>query len=166
MKWKLQSKIGPSLKYSIAYYLVLLFFFLLLLHLRIPLSWTTQRDGTGKRQDRRLLISRTSSAARTLSSPTNSPPTSLLGPPHDKMEEVDDLVLTPFKEIAEKARLAVVNAGDGNPIMLQAAQSLLKEGDRGLRKISPLCKKQYEDYGTSFIASLKDNGMYSFFLKP
>ena len=75
------------------------------------------------------------------------------------MDEVDDLVLTPFKEIVEKAQLAVENAGNGNPVMLQTAQTLLKEGERGLKRISPLCKKQLEDYGSSFIASLKDNGM-------
>lgn len=75
------------------------------------------------------------------------------------MEEVDDLVVTPFKEIVDKAKTAVENAGDSNPSMRKAARALLKEGERGLKRIEPLCKKHFEDYGSNFIASLKENGL-------
>jgi len=73
------------------------------------------------------------------------------------MEEVDDLIVGPFKEIADKARQAVDNAGDDNPEMVKAAKSLLKEGERGLKRIEPLCKKYLEDYGSSFTTALKEN---------
>jgi hypothetical protein len=75
------------------------------------------------------------------------------------MDEVDDLVVTPFKEIVDKAKTAVENAGHGNPVMLKAAQSLLKEGERGVKRIEPLCRKHVDDYGYNFIAFLKDNGL-------
>lgn len=74
------------------------------------------------------------------------------------MDLVDDLVLTPFKDIVEKAHTAVENAGDANPEMLKTAQALLKEGQRALKRIEPLCKKQFEEYGTAFPDALKENG--------
>lgn len=74
------------------------------------------------------------------------------------MEEIDDLIVTPFKEIADKARQAVENAGDDHPDMLKVAKSLLKEAERGLKRIEPLCKKHIEDYGSSFTTALKENG--------
>ena len=78
------------------------------------------------------------------------------------MDLVDDLVLTPFKEIVDKAGTAVENAGDENVDMLKASQSLLKEGQRALKRIEPLCKKQFEEYGTNFTDTLKENGKDSF----
>lgn len=76
------------------------------------------------------------------------------------MEDIDDLIVTPFKEIADKAKRAAENAGEDNPEMLKAAKSLLKEGDRGLKRIEPLCKKHLEDYGSSFTTALKENGSF------
>jgi galactokinase len=76
------------------------------------------------------------------------------------MEEVEDLVVSPFREVAEKGKAALENAGDANPIMLKASQSLVKEGERALKRIEPLCRKHLEEYGHVFIASLKDNGAY------
>ncbi|VUC25346.1 unnamed protein product [Clonostachys rosea] len=73
------------------------------------------------------------------------------------MDEVEDLVLTPFRDIVEKAKQAALNAGDDNPEMLKAANTLSREGDRGLRRIEPLCHKQLVDYGPNFVAALKDN---------
>lgn len=78
------------------------------------------------------------------------------------MELVDDLVLTPFKEIVDKAGTAAENAGDDNPDMLKASQALLKEGQRALKRIEPLCKKHFEEYGTNFTDTLKENGEASF----
>lgn len=77
------------------------------------------------------------------------------------MEDVDELVTTPFREIVEKGKLAIDNAGDKHPIMFKAAQALVKEGERGLKRIEPLCRKQFEDYGIAFVAALKDNGKYT-----
>jgi hypothetical protein len=74
------------------------------------------------------------------------------------MEDADELVIVPFREIVEKGRQAVENAGDQAPIMAKAAQALVKEGERGLKRIEPLCRKHAEDYGIAFVAALKDNG--------
>ncbi|KAL7950182.1 hypothetical protein V8C42DRAFT_309700 [Trichoderma barbatum] len=72
------------------------------------------------------------------------------------MENIVDLILTPFRDIVDKGRTAVQNAGDTQP-MLKASQALLKEGERALKKIEPLCKKHFDDYGPAFIEAVKDN---------
>lgn len=71
-----------------------------------------------------------------------------------------DLVITPFRDIVDKGKTAVINAGNPQP-MLKAAQSLLKEGERALRRIEPLCKKHLDEYGPSFLAALKENDKIS-----
>ena len=73
------------------------------------------------------------------------------------MENIADLILTPFRDIVDKGRTAVQNAGDAQP-MLKASQALLKEGERALKKIEPLCKKHFDDFGPNFIEAVKDNG--------
>lgn len=75
------------------------------------------------------------------------------------MDDVTDLVLTPFREIVEKGSLALENAGETQP-MAKAAQGLVREGERALKKIEPICKKLLDDYGTNFINALKDNGTF------
>lgn len=75
------------------------------------------------------------------------------------MDDIADLVLTPFRDIVEKGRTAVQNAGDTQP-MLKASQALLKEGERALKRIEPLCKKHFDDYGPNFVAALRDNGEF------
>jgi hypothetical protein len=75
------------------------------------------------------------------------------------MDDVAELVLTPFREIVEKGKTAVENAGDAQP-MLRTSQTLVKEGERALKKIEPLCKKHLEEYGVNFIDALKENGTY------
>ncbi|RFU77847.1 hypothetical protein TARUN_4380 [Trichoderma arundinaceum] len=72
------------------------------------------------------------------------------------MDDVTDLVITPFRDIVEKGRTAIQNAGETQP-MLKASQALLKEGERALKRIEPLCKKHFDDYGPNFIAALRDN---------
>ncbi|KAJ4270274.1 hypothetical protein NW762_001950 [Fusarium torreyae] len=73
------------------------------------------------------------------------------------MDDVADLVITPFRDIVDKGRTAVENAGDDKP-MLKAAQSLVKEGERALKRIEPLCRKHLDEYGSNFLDSLKENG--------
>jgi hypothetical protein len=75
------------------------------------------------------------------------------------MDDIADLVITPFRDIVEKGRTAVQNAGDAQP-MLKASQALLKEGERALKRIEPLCRKHFDDYGPNFIAALRDNGEF------
>ncbi|KAL7789060.1 hypothetical protein V8C37DRAFT_418182 [Trichoderma ceciliae] len=72
------------------------------------------------------------------------------------MDDVADLVITPFRDIVEKGRTAVQNAGERQP-MLKAAQTLAKEGERALKRIEPLCKKHFDDYGPNFVAALRDH---------
>lgn len=73
------------------------------------------------------------------------------------MNLVDDLVLTPFKEIVEKAATALGNAGDYDE-MQRASHALMKEGQRALKRIEPVCRKHFEEYGTGFTDALKENG--------
>jgi len=75
------------------------------------------------------------------------------------MDLVNDLVLTPFKEIVEKGKTARENAADDHPAMHKASQALVREGERALKKIEPLCKKHVEEYGSNFLDALKENGM-------
>ncbi|KAK8059538.1 hypothetical protein PG996_009468 [Apiospora saccharicola] len=76
-------------------------------------------------------------------------------------DEVERLILAPFKEIVEKANVAIANAegadDDVAASMLKAAQSLAKEGERALTRIEPLCAKNYEQYGTNFVDAIKEH---------
>ncbi|KAI0470170.1 hypothetical protein F4859DRAFT_505274 [Xylaria cf. heliscus] len=76
-------------------------------------------------------------------------------------EEVDRLVLTQFREIVEKGKTAIENvesAGDQAPEpMLKAAQNLVKEGEKALKKIEPVSTAHYEEYGNNFINAIKEN---------
>ncbi|KAF4457013.1 hypothetical protein F53441_1028 [Fusarium austroafricanum] len=73
------------------------------------------------------------------------------------MDDVTDLVIAPFRDIVDKGREAVENAGD-DKVMLKASQSLIKEGERALKKIEPLCRKHLDEYGSNFLDALKENG--------
>ncbi|CAJ0549329.1 Ff.00g029420.m01.CDS01 [Fusarium sp. VM40] len=72
------------------------------------------------------------------------------------MDDVADLVISPFRDIVDKGRKAVENAGD-DKTMLKASQSLTKEGERALKKIEPLCRKHLDEYGSNFLDALKEN---------
>lgn len=77
-------------------------------------------------------------------------------------DEIERLVLSPFREIVEKANTAIENADDADEEvsgpMRKAAQSLAKEGERALKKIEPLCKKNYDEYGANFVDAMKEHG--------
>ncbi|KAI0482527.1 hypothetical protein GGR56DRAFT_191696 [Xylariaceae sp. FL0804] len=76
-------------------------------------------------------------------------------------DEVERLLLAPFREIVEKGRTAVENAqaadGEAPGSMAKAAQSLVKEGERALKRIEPLCMQTYGEYRMGFINFLKEN---------
>ncbi|KAK8079780.1 hypothetical protein PG997_007598 [Apiospora hydei] len=76
-------------------------------------------------------------------------------------DEVERLILGPFKEIVEKANVAIANAEGADEhvaaSMLKAAQSLAKEGERALKRIEPLCTKNHEQYGTNFVDAVKEH---------
>ncbi|KAI0972666.1 hypothetical protein F4678DRAFT_47704 [Xylaria arbuscula] len=76
-------------------------------------------------------------------------------------EEVERLVLAQFREIVEKGKAAienVENANDQAPApMLKAAQNLVKEGEKALKKIEPVSTANYEEYGIEFVNAIKEN---------
>ncbi|RYP12722.1 hypothetical protein DL767_011145 [Monosporascus sp. MG133] len=76
-------------------------------------------------------------------------------------DEVERLVIAPFREIVEKGNVALENAQNAEDekvaSMLKAAQSLVKEGDRALKRIEPLCTNNYSEYGTNFINAVKEH---------
>ncbi|KAI1498712.1 hypothetical protein F5X99DRAFT_392380 [Biscogniauxia marginata] len=76
-------------------------------------------------------------------------------------DEVERLMLAPFKEIVEKSNAAIENASGADETsavpMLKAAQSLLKEGERALKRLEPLCNKNYDEYGSNFVDAIKEN---------
>lgn len=77
-------------------------------------------------------------------------------------EAIADLILAPFRDIVSQGNVALRNAVEGgNDGMVKAAQHLVKEGDRALKKIEPLCLKKYDESGPAFVNALKDNGMVS-----
>lgn len=74
------------------------------------------------------------------------------------MDTVEELAVKPFREVVEKGKMAMQNAGESQD-MMKEAQRLVKVGERGLTRIESSCKKLYDEYGINFIRSLKENGM-------
>lgn len=73
---------------------------------------------------------------------------------------VDDLVLAPFRDVVAHGEAATNNAEDrGDDEMFRAAQNLVKEGERALRKLEPVCRKYHDENGTDFVDALMDNGI-------
>ncbi|KAK0643545.1 hypothetical protein B0T16DRAFT_184666 [Cercophora newfieldiana] len=78
--------------------------------------------------------------------------------------DVQDLVLSSFQDVVAKGRTALENATSASaPRMQKAAQGLVSNGERALKKIEPLCKRQVEEYGGSFVDALKENDEISSF---
>jgi len=77
-------------------------------------------------------------------------------------DDVQNLVLAPFQEIVEKGKSAVTNATAAgltkSDDMFRSAQSLVRDGERALGKLEPLCRKQWEEYTANFVVALKENG--------
>lgn len=73
------------------------------------------------------------------------------------MDDVENLVIKPFQELVNVGNTAVENAGDFLP-MLKAAQNLTKEGERALKRLQPICKKNFDEYGRAFVNEVRENG--------
>ena len=73
------------------------------------------------------------------------------------MDEIDDFVLSPFREIVAVGKTTVENATDSDR-MAKTGQNLVKEGERALKRLEPLCAKNLNDYGNEFMSTLKENG--------
>ncbi|KAI1381910.1 hypothetical protein F4677DRAFT_439716 [Hypoxylon crocopeplum] len=76
-------------------------------------------------------------------------------------DEVERLAIAPFREIVEKGNIAIGNAANADeetsPLMLKVAQSLVREGERALKRIEPLCTKNFDEYGVNFVDAIKEN---------
>ncbi|KAI8962159.1 hypothetical protein F5Y11DRAFT_198668 [Daldinia sp. FL1419] len=76
-------------------------------------------------------------------------------------DEVDRLAVAPFREIVEKGNTAIENAQNADeetsPLMLKTAQNLVREGERALKRIEPLCTKNFDEYGVNFVDAIKEN---------
>lgn len=81
--------------------------------------------------------------------------------------DIDILLLGPFRDVVARAKEAVTNANDADDhavdpelckLMLKASQTVLKEGERALKRIKPLWDGQVEKYGDAFVQSLGQNG--------
>lgn len=82
----------------------------------------------------------------------------------------DILILGPFREVVTRAKEAAANAEhgagqvshDADPelckLMIKTSQTLLKEGERALKRIQPLWDSQIERYGDAFARGLSQNG--------
>ncbi|OTA93679.1 hypothetical protein M434DRAFT_30672 [Hypoxylon sp. CO27-5] len=76
-------------------------------------------------------------------------------------DEIERLAIAPFREIVEKGNVAIGNAPNADeetsPLMLKVAQSLVREGERALKRIEPLCTKNFEEYSVNFVDAIKEN---------
>lgn len=74
------------------------------------------------------------------------------------MDQVADLVLTPFRDIVEKGKTALENAGSDHADMAKAATTLVREGERALKRIEPQCQHHLDEFSSNFLDALKENG--------
>ncbi|KAM7206892.1 hypothetical protein V8F20_002598 [Naviculisporaceae sp. PSN 640] len=73
-------------------------------------------------------------------------------------DDIHNLVLSPFRDIVSKGNQALGNAtlGSSEP-MIKAAQSLVNNAERALKKIEPVCERQFKEHQSAFIDALKEN---------
>lgn len=74
------------------------------------------------------------------------------------VDEVVEFLLSPFKDITNKAREAFDSACNDDGKLGATAEALTREGRRALNRLEPLCDKVYRQHGTTFTSSIKSNG--------
>lgn len=79
--------------------------------------------------------------------------------------DVEELIITPFQEVVERGQDAVTNAQaaeDDDPEMAtqmaRAAQALVKEGDRALKRLQPIWDAHVDKFGDAFKDAIRDSG--------
>ncbi len=84
--------------------------------------------------------------------------------------EVEELIIQPFREVVERGKEAVANAqaaidadieesnSQDLQNILKSAQSLVREGERGLQRLLPLWKERLDKYGEAFTEAMRHNG--------
>lgn len=88
---------------------------------------------------------------------------------HKKMGvDAEVLIFGPFREVIETGKEAVANADGASgddvelaTIMLKAAQGVVKEGERALKRLKPLWDEQVDKYGEAFKNGLTQDGTFS-----
>jgi hypothetical protein len=74
--------------------------------------------------------------------------------------DMEELIIIPFQEVVDRGTDAVANgAASDNERMLRAAQALVKEGERALKRLKPLWNGQVEKYGDSFRDTILEQGI-------
>ncbi|KAM0497693.1 hypothetical protein ACHAP6_006052 [Verticillium nonalfalfae] len=78
--------------------------------------------------------------------------------------DVEELIITPFKEVVERGQDAVTNAQaaeEDDPEMgtqmARAAQALVKEGDRALKRLQPIWDAHVDKFGDAFKDAIRDS---------
>lgn len=83
--------------------------------------------------------------------------------------DAEELIIRPFREVVERGKEAVVNAGaaaeedeEVSQRMGKAANAVVREGERALKRLQPLWDGQVEKYGDAFKEGMAKNGLYWF----
>ncbi|KAM0323665.1 hypothetical protein ACHAQA_008600 [Verticillium albo-atrum] len=78
--------------------------------------------------------------------------------------DVEELIITPFKEVVERGRDAAANAQtveeddpEVSKQMTKAAQAVVKEGERALKRLQPLWDAHVDKYGEAFREAIRDS---------
>ena len=72
------------------------------------------------------------------------------------MDELNELILSPFKELVDRGKETVENA-EGSEDMAKAGKNLAREGERAVSRLEPVCTNKFNEYQPAFVASLKSN---------
>lgn len=79
--------------------------------------------------------------------------------------DVEELIITPFREVVERGKEAVANAEEAQnddpeqaKQMMKSAMAITKEGERALKRLQPLWDSQVEKHGDTFKDIIADNG--------
>lgn len=73
-------------------------------------------------------------------------------------DEVFELLLAPFREIAHKPLIAFDGAGGSDGKGRVTAEALSQAGKRALNHLGPLCEKVYRKHGMAFISFIRSDG--------
>ncbi|GJC97666.1 SH3 domain containing protein [Colletotrichum higginsianum] len=78
--------------------------------------------------------------------------------------DVEELIITPFREVVERGKEAVANAEEAQnddpeqaKQMMKSAMAITKEGERALKRLQPLWDSQVEKHGDTFKDIIADN---------
>lgn len=76
--------------------------------------------------------------------------------------DAEELLLRPFQDVVSLGTTAVVNASThhADP-MLRAAQALVREGDRALKKVQSVWNDHVERYGDAFKDMMVQQGTFA-----